>query len=200
MRIIFGIGNPGNRYKYNRHNVGFLVLDYFASLNSLSFFPSQGDYFYSENSLENNDFKLVKPATYVNNSGIIAAQVIEKENIGIKDLLIIHDDVNLSFSESRIKIKGGDGGHNGLNSIIYHLASENFPRIRIGIGKNFEKGGMAEYVLSDFTNEEFEQLKNTFDSVVILMKEFIIGGVEGLLNANSRMSNSDNQDFSENKN
>lgn len=200
MRIIFGIGNPGNRYKYNRHNVGFLVLDYFASLNSLSFFPSQGDYFYSENSLENNDFKLVKPATYVNNSGIIAAQVIEKENIGIKDLLIIHDDVNLSFSESRIKIKGGDGGHNGLNSIIYHLASENFPRIRIGIGKNFEKGGMAEYVLSDFTNEEFEQLKNTFDSVVILMKEFITGGVEGLLNANSRMSNSDNQDFSENKN
>lgn len=175
-------------------------MDYFASLNSLSFFPSQGDYFYSENSLENNDFKLVKPATYVNNSGIIAAQVIEKENIGIKDLLIIHDDVNLSFSESRIKIKGGDGGHNGLNSIIYHLASENFPRIRIGIGKNFEKGGMAEYVLSDFTNEEFEQLKNTFDSVVILMKEFIIGGVEGLLNANSRMSNSDNQDFSENKN
>lgn len=192
MRIILGIGNPGNRYKYNRHNVGFLVLDYFASLNSLSFFPSTGDYFYSGGSIDNNDFKLIKPAAYVNNSGIAASQIIAQEKIDVKELLVIHDDINLSFSEIRAKIKGGDGGHNGLSSIIFHLSSEDFPRIRIGIGNNFEKGKMAEYVLSDFNSEEFGKLKTTFESVALLIKEFITGGIDGLLNANSRMSNQDN--------
>lgn len=164
------------------------MLDYFASLNSISFIPSAGDYFYSESVLEGNNYKLIKPASYVNNSGIAARQVIEKEKIEVKDLLIIHDDVNLSFAECRVKIKGGDGGHNGLNSIIYHLASEDFPRIRIGIGNNFEKGEMAEYVLSDFNPDEIEQLKNTFNSTITLIKEFITGGIASMLDANSRMS------------
>lgn len=169
------------------------MLDYFASLNSLSYLPSTGDYFYAEGSLEGNNYKLIKPSTYVNNAGIAACQVIENERIDIKDLLVIHDDVNLSFSECRLKVKGGDGGHNGLNSIIYHLASEDFPRIRIGVGNNFEKGMMAEYVLSDFNSEESEKLKDTFNSTVILMREFIKGGLESMLDANSRMSNQDNQ-------
>jgi PTH1 family peptidyl-tRNA hydrolase len=188
LRVVLGIGNPGNRYRYNRHNVGFLVLDYFATLNSLSFIPSPGDYFHSEGDLEGYNYKLIKPAAYVNNSGITASQVIENEKIEIKDLLVIHDDVHLPFADFRVKIKGGDGGHNGLNSIIYHLASEDFPRIRIGIGNNFEKGGMAEYVLSDFNPEEIAQLKNPFNSAVTLIKEFITGGIEGLLDANSRLS------------
>lgn len=165
------------------------MLDYFASLYSLTFIPSADDYFYSEGNLEGNNYKLIKPATYVNNSGITASHVIEKENIEIKDLLVIHDDVNLPFAECRVKIKGGDGGHNGLNSIIYHLASEDFPRIRVGIGNNFEKGGMAEYVLSDFNPEEIEQLKNPLNSALTLIKEFITGGIESLLDAHSRMSN-----------
>ncbi len=176
------------------------MLDYFASLNSLSFFPSTGNYFFAEGSLEGNNYKLIKPATYVNNAGVASRQVIENEGIDIKDLLVIHDDVNLSFSECRVKVRGGDGGHNGLNSIIYHLASEDFPRIRIGVGNNFEKGMMADYVLSDFSSEESEKLKNTFVSAVILLREFIIGGIEGMLDANSRMFNQENQDRGKNEN
>lgn len=196
MRLILGIGNPGNRYKHNRHNLGFLVLDYFASLNSLSFLPSKGDYYYSRGSIDECEFQLIKPTTYVNNSGIAAKQAMNDNNAELKDLLIIHDDVNLPFPEIRLKIKGGDGGHNGISSIIYHLESEEFARIRIGIGNNYEKGELADYVLSDFTATEFEQLEKYFKTTGNLMTEFIKGGINGMLDANSMLpgQNSDNSD------
>ena len=88
---------------------------------------------------------------------------------------------------------GGDGGHNGLNSAIYHLGSEDFPRLRFGIGNDFERGKMAEYVLEDFNEEELLQLKNTFEKGSLLLKEFIKGGVKSLLDANSIMSKDKNE-------
>jgi PTH1 family peptidyl-tRNA hydrolase len=191
LRLILGIGNPGNKYKNNRHNVGFVVLDYLASLNSLSFSASVGDYYAAEGIIRNNRYQLIKPTTYVNNSGIAAKQALEKDNLDIKDLLVIHDDVNLSHSEIRVKARGGDGGHNGLGSIIWHLMSDEFPRIRIGIGNEFEKGSMADYVLSDFSTEEMKALNGTFKTVCTLVNEFITGGINGLLNANSLLPDHD---------
>jgi len=196
LRLILGIGNPGDRYKYNRHNLGFLVLDFFASLNSLSFLPSKGDYYYSRGSIEDCEFQLIKPTTYVNNSGIAAKQVMSNSNAELKDLLVIHDDVNLPFPEMRLKIKGGDGGHNGISSLIYHLESEEFARIRIGIGNNYGKGELADYVLTDFKAAEFEQLEKSFKTTGNLITEFIKGGINGMLDANSMLSGqiSDNSD------
>ncbi len=191
MRLILGIGNPGSKYKNNRHNVGFIVLDHLASLNSVSFSAAGGDYYSASGSIERNDYQLIKPTTFVNNSGLAARQALEKYNLDVKDLLVIHDDVNLEHSDIRVKAKGGDGGHNGLGSLIYHLMSDEFPRIRIGVGNNFEKGGMAGYVLSDFTTEEMKALDENFDVIMNLINEFIIGGVNKLLDANSRISNSD---------
>lgn len=188
MRLILGIGNPGKKYKYNRHNVGFLVLDHLASLNSQSFTPSKADYFFANGSLRGYDYQFIKPTTYVNNSGVVAKQALESNNLDVKNLLIVHDDVNIPLSEIRVKVKGGDGGHNGLSSIIWHLMSDEFPRIRIGVGSDFEKGEMAAYVLSDFNTDEMKFLKERFDTVNILINEFIIGGVNGLLDANSRLS------------
>jgi PTH1 family peptidyl-tRNA hydrolase len=133
LRLILGIGNPGNKYKYNRHNVGFIVLDHFASLNSLAFTASQGDYYFARGSLSDNDYQLIKPTTYVNNSGIAAKQVLEQNKLHIEDLLVIHDDVNLPHAEIRVKARGGDGGHNGLSSVLWHLMSDEFARIRIGV-------------------------------------------------------------------
>lgn len=187
MRLILGIGNPGNKYKNNRHNVGFIVLDYLASLNSLSFSASRGDYYAADGILHGDRYQLIKPTTYVNNSGIAAKQALEKNNLDIKDLLVIHDDVNLHHSEIRVKARGGDGGHNGLGSIIWHLMSDEFPRIRIGIGDEFEKGSMADFVLSDFGTEEMKALNATFKTACTLVNEFITGGINGLLNANSRL-------------
>lgn len=189
MRLILGIGNPGKKYKYNRHNVGFIVLDHLASLNSLSFTASKGDYYFARGSLRGNDYQLIKPTTYVNNSGIAAKQALEKNKLDIKDLLVIHDDVNLPHSEIRVKARGGDGGHNGLSSVLWHLMSDEFARIRIGIGSDFEKGDMADYVLSDFNDDEMKMLDNKFETLSTLINEFIAGGINVLLDANSRLSN-----------
>ncbi len=192
MRIIFGIGNPGSRYKFNRHNIGFMFLDYFANALSVSFKPSKSEYYSYEGKINSQSFSLIKPATYVNNSGISALHAIQNYKIELKDFLFVYDDLNLEFPDLRVKVGGGDGGHNGLNSVIYHLASEDFPRLRFGIGNNFEYGKMAEYVLTDFDNEELPRLKDTFEKGTILLKEFIKGGIKNLLDVNSTLSKNKN--------
>ncbi len=192
MRIIFGIGNPGSRYQYNRHNVGFMFLDYFANSLSLSFKPSKSDYYFSEGEIDDQSFSLIKPTTYVNNSGVSALQAIQNYKTELNDFLFVYDDLNLEFPDLRVKVAGGDGGHNGLNSVIYHLSSEDFPRLRFGIGNDFERGKMAEYVLEDFDEGELSQLKNTFEKGNLLLKEFIKGGLKNLLDANSVMSRENN--------
>jgi PTH1 family peptidyl-tRNA hydrolase len=190
VRLILGIGNPGNKYKYTRHNTGFLVLDYVASLNSLSFSPSQGDYYAAEGIIEGNNYQLIKPVTYINNSGLAVKQVLEANKLDIESLLVIHDDVNIPQTEIRVKVSGSDGGHNGLASIIWHLMSDGFARIRIGIGNDFKKGGMADYVLSDFTVDEMKMLEGTFKAASTLISGFIKSGINGLLDENSRLNGS----------
>jgi PTH1 family peptidyl-tRNA hydrolase len=192
VRIIFGIGNPGGRYKFNRHNVGFMFLDYLANLLSIPFVPSKSEYYFTEGTLNDQSFSLIKPSTFVNNSGIAALEAVQSYDIDIKDFLVVYDDLNLEFPNLQVKIKGGDGGHNGLNSIIYQLASDDFPRLRFGIGNNFEKGKMAEYVLTDFDEKEMVQLRNVFNEGIILAKEFIKGGIKNLLDANSILSKNKN--------
>jgi peptidyl-tRNA hydrolase, PTH1 family len=192
VRIIFGIGNPGSHYKFNRHNVGFMFLDYIANSFSLSFKSSKSEYYFSEGKLENQSFSLIKPTTYVNNSGIAALQAIQYYKIELKDFLLVYDDLNLGFPDLRVRVGGGDGGHNGLNSVIYHLASEDFPRLRFGIGDDFDPGKMAEYVLTDFTDSEKPQLENTFEEGALLFNEFIIGGKKSLLDANSKLAKNKN--------
>ncbi len=191
MRIILGIGNPGKRYFYNRHNVGFLLLDQLAGKYSLSFIPSKGDYYFCEGKIGRVEFSLIKPTTYVNNSGIAALQALENYETDISDLLVVHDDLNLEFGKIRVRVSGGDGGHNGIGSVIYHLNNDLFPRIRIGVGNDFKKGYMADYVLTDFSEKEMENMQNTFEIGLKLSEEFITGGVKQMLDANSKLKGSD---------
>ena len=169
MRLILGIGNPGNKYIRNRHNIGFMMLDYFADKASLSFIPSKNDYYYTKGKINNSNFLLVKPTTYVNNSGFVANYLFEKYKLDISDFLVVIDDVNLQTGTLRLKRSGGDGGHNGMSSIIYHLQDDQFPRLKIGVGSNFEKGNMVNYVLGDFSDEEFTELKPSFEDGVFLL-------------------------------
>jgi peptidyl-tRNA hydrolase, PTH1 family len=187
VRAVFGIGNPGTRYSQTRHNSGFLLLDQYAQKNSLTFAPSKNDYFFAEGKTAQSGFSLIKPTTYVNNSGLAALQVIEEYNIQISDFLIIADDINLEIGKVRIRVGGGDGGHNGINSIIYHLNSDDFPRLRIGIGNNFGKGEMADYVLAPFPTDEFTLISNSFNEAVPLIDQFIQGGIKQMLDANSKL-------------
>lgn len=175
-----------------------MVLDYFAAINSLSFKPSSGDYYFADGIFEGHQYQLIKPTTYVNNSGVAVSQALEKTKTHLYDLFIIYDDLNLPHSELKVKVKGSNGGHNGVGSIIYHLNSDEFARIRIGVDNKFDKGEMAEYVLTDFTADEFKNLNESFKTSETLIKEFIIGGVNGLLNANSKISKLSSKNNSDN--
>ena len=192
MQIILGIGNPESRYQLNRHNVGFMFLDYFAQEHSLKFKPSKKDYYFCQGFIDSNKFYLIKPTTYVNNSGIAAKQILDLYNIDIKNFLLICDDINLITGKIRMRSSGGDGGHNGLASVIYHLNSDQFPRLRIGIGNDFEEGFLSDYVLSDFEEKEKNKLILTFKKASLLIKAFICGGVDAMFKVNSKLYNENN--------
>ncbi|MDZ7766740.1 MAG: aminoacyl-tRNA hydrolase [Melioribacteraceae bacterium] len=162
MRAVFGIGNPGAKYVLTRHNAGFIIIDTIIEKLGLSFIPSKGDYYYAEGKLKDSEFIIIKPTTYVNNSGLAARDVLDFFDIAVEDLLVIVDDIALHTGNVRVRKSGGSGGHNGLESLIYHINSENFPRIRFGIGNRFEEGFQADYVLSKFSEKEFKELLPNF--------------------------------------
>lgn len=173
-----------------------MLLDFFAETHSLNFKPSKFDYYFAQGSLSDSSYILVKPTTYVNNSGIAVIQIIKKYNLDIKDFLVVYDDFNLEFAKLRVRLAGGDGGHNGLASIIYNLNSDEFPRLRIGIGNDFKTGEMTNYVLTDFNENEQKVLTDSFNKASVLLEEFITGGINKMLDVNSRLSHLDNnQDF-----
>lgn len=186
MRVILGIGNPGIRYQNNRHNVGFQFLDFFSRKHSLQFQPSKFDFYFAEGQFQNNPFILVKPTSYVNNSGIPLSVILKEYDIQLEDLLVIVDDINLPISSFRLRKSGGDGGHNGLYSIIYHLNSSDFARLRIGIGDKFTPGQMPDYVLSDFSPEENEIIHKIFSICSGLVEDFISDGLQKMLNSYSK--------------
>lgn len=191
MRAVLGIGNIGLRYQRNRHNAGFLVLDYFAQNRSIKFKAAKGDYYICEGDLNQVHYFLIKPSNYVNNSGVAALQFLEKHKTDISDLLVVCDDVNMEMGKLRVRKSGGDGGHNGLASIIYHLNSDQFPRLRIGIGSDYNEGELSSYVLDDFSENDAKIFKTVLKDSSHLVEEFIIGGIEALLNANSKLYNND---------
>jgi peptidyl-tRNA hydrolase, PTH1 family len=196
LRVIFGIGNPGIRYENTRHNAGFLLLDFFAQKKSLSFKETMGEYFKAQGKIVDQDYVLIKPSTYVNNSGIAARQVFDKYSPAIEDFLVVSDDTNLKTYVLRVRLSGIDGGHNGLNSIIFHLKTDQFPRIRIGIGTNPSDVTLSEYVLSEFSKNELVEYQNTFIKGSQLIEEFIVGGSKKMLEANSVFIKSENQNNS----
>lgn len=187
MRVVIGLGNPGRKYELTRHNAGFLFLDYIAVQNSISFLPSKYDYYFAEGHVNHAPFLLIKPHTYMNLSGTAVKNVLDNFSISIEDILVVYDDVNLPSGEIRVNPGGGDGGHNGIYSIIYHLNSEKFLRLRIGVGNTFEKGKMAEYVLSSFSDEEYKNVINNFQFCNELTQAFILGGAKGLLDTHAKL-------------
>jgi PTH1 family peptidyl-tRNA hydrolase len=182
LKAILGIGNPGIRYELTRHNIGFIILDLLAEKHRLQFKPSKGNFLITKSELHASPFFLIKPTTYVNRSGIAALDLFDELKINIEDFLVVTDDVNLELGKIRIRLSGGDGGHNGIRSIIYHLKRDDFPRIRFGIGEEFPKGDMADYVLSKITDDEITTLKPRFNFIMELIERFIVDGTGSMLN------------------
>lgn len=189
MRAVLGIGNPGSEYEQTKHNVGFLILDEYVHKKKLNFIPSNEDYYYAGSESSASPFILIKPTTYVNLTGMAAVSIVDNFDIDIKDFLVISDDINLPKGEVRLRKSGGDGGHNGLASIIYHLNTDQFPRIRFGIGGDFEHGEMADYVLSKFSDEELKELKTSFNICIDLIDKFVNEGSKNMFEFYSQQKN-----------
>lgn len=189
MRLIVGIGNPGLKYINTRHNIGFHILDEFCQIHKLKFQPSKSDFWSVESSLSAFHFFLIKPATYVNNSGVVVKEVMDELDISPSDILVIYDDTNIDLGELRIRKSGSDGGHNGLKSIIYHLENDRFIRLRVGVGSPENDEELSDYVLSPFPEEELMVIDKNKTLIVNLIEKFISGGIGAMLNFYSRETN-----------
>jgi PTH1 family peptidyl-tRNA hydrolase len=182
LKLIVGIGNPGRQYLNTRHNIGFQILDSFCKKHGLAFGPSKSDYWLVESSFSTFHFFLVKPTTYVNNTGIVVKELIGKYNLNLNDILIITDDSNLEPGVIRIRKSGSDGGHNGIKSIIYHLENDEFARLRIGIGQPEVQTDLADYVLSEFSKGDIKILEKNIPHINEMLENFISGGLDEMLN------------------
>jgi len=171
MHLIVGLGNIGEKYQFTRHNIGFLVIDWMtknlntSNINNPNFCSN----------LKKSSYSLfAKPITYMNNSGVAVYSIKEYYKIDLEDVIIIHDDLDLSFGTVKFKIGGGDGGHNGLKSIDNYIG-KNYKRVRVGIGKPKNKEDVINYVLSNFSKTELEEL---YSKII----PYVIKSIEALKN------------------
>ncbi len=166
MRIIFGLGNPGLRYKNTRHNVGHMTVEAIAKRNKAPFRRSvRLNAWIAELEIENEEVILVKPRTFMNNSGICAKKVFDKYKCLLQEILVVHDDVDLPLGALKFREKGSSGGHRGIASILASLGAEEFNRLKIGIGRPHSEE-VADYVLSGFLRKEKKVLSEILEKAV----------------------------------
>jgi len=187
MKLIVGLGNPGRIYAHNRHNAGFRCLNYFARLHSIRFDHRQCQARVGIGELGGEQLLLAKPRTFVNLSGKPVACLVRKHDIPLSDLLVIYDDLDLPVGKIRLRQSGGSGGHKGMNSIISALGSEDFPRIRVGIGRpqaqeqSMSEDAIVNYVLSDFSPQEEAIIKPVIAKVAEAIDCFLTQGIEAAM-------------------
>ena len=179
--LIVGIGNIGKEYANTRHNVGFQILDYISKEYQESFETVKYGQI-SKFRIKGKSVILLKPSTYVNLSGKAVNYWLKKEKIGINNLLVISDDLNLDFGKIRIKTKGTDGGHNGLKDISSVLGTNDYSRFRFGIGGNFPKGRQSDYVLSKWNNDEISEFISLETHFIELFKSYLFEGIDITMN------------------
>lgn len=178
--LIVGLGNIGSEYTNTRHNIGFKILDYFAKKESLTFETIKLGSL-TEYKFKGRTFLLLKPNTYMNLSGKAVQYWMEKEKIPLENILVITDDLNLSFGTIRIKPKGSDGGHNGLKNINLILNTTNYTRFRFGISDAFKKGRQVDYVLGEWNDEENAKLPERLELASEIIKSFGTSGLENTM-------------------
>jgi len=174
MKVIIGLGNPGSKYDNTRHNVGFDVIDYISQQYNISINKVKFKAIIGEGTIEGQRVILVKPQTYMNLSGESVREIIEWYKIPVGNIIIVFDDIDLNMGKIRVRPKGSSGSHNGMKSVIYQIQNDNFPRIRIGIGRPPEGWDLADYVLSKFGAEDKkimdESVKNAAKAVASIIK------------------------------
>lgn len=205
MKIIAGLGNPGPEYEVTRHNVGFLVVDALADAHGLRFGPRKFDAETARGRVAGEEVLLAKPQTYVNLSGRSVAPLVAFHKVAPKDLLVVHDDLDLEFGRIQLRERGGDGGHNGLRSIIAELGSRDFQRLRVGIGRPRRPGGappgaaagrgrVVDHVLSAFEDAEIPVLERVIARAVEAIESVLRDGIARAMNRYNQLLAPDRAD------
>jgi len=186
--IVVGLGNPGFEYEETRHNVGFRVADELSLRLGTMWKPGKGEYLFCRTSVEGSELYLLKPLTYMNNSGEAVVDPLERFGIPLRNLIVVVDDFALRCGAIRVREKGTDGGHNGLRSLIYSLNSHEFARIRCGIAKEQmpPKRSMSEFVLSPFDHEEKDVVEKMIVRAADAAVKFVTKGIASAMNTFNR--------------
>ena len=169
--LVVGLGNIGAEYASTRHNMGFMVLDAWAQASNVVFSVERYGAV-AEVAFKGRHFTLLKPSTYMNLSGNAVRYWLQKLNLPLENLIVISDDLNLPFGTLRMRLSGSDGGHNGLENIIWTLESDQWARIRVGIGNGFSRGGQVDFVLGELSPEEREQIPDIAARIIQGIKDF----------------------------
>jgi peptidyl-tRNA hydrolase, PTH1 family len=189
LQLFVGLGNPDKKLLTTRHNVGFWFLDSLSKkLNRDFVYSKKFDSDIFTNEYNNQEFTMMKPMSYINNSGIPIKKFIKNKNIEPENILVIYDDIDLTVGKIRLKHGGGSGGHNGLNSIVEQLGSKNFWRLRIGIGKPEDKNRTVEYVLGKPSKSDMEIIVDSINLSLNEINNFFDGEASKLMNKLNRES------------
>lgn len=181
--LIVGLGNPGKDYAFTRHNAGFLALDYLSDTLNVKINRSKFKALVTEANIGNTRVLLMQPQTYMNNSGEAVIEAVNFYKIKPENVIVIFDDISLPVGKMRIRKNGSAGGHNGIKSIIAHLGSQNFPRIKIGVGEKPHKDmDLADWVLSRFSNDDQKTLFNKFGDSCDAVKLIVAGKSDEAMN------------------
>ena len=187
MYIIAGLGNPDKQYEGTRHNVGFEVIDAIAGQYNISVDTRKHRAFIGKGIIGGQKVILAKPMTYMNLSGESIISLVDYYKVDIEqELIIIYDDVSLGVGQLRIRAKGSAGGHNGIKSIIAHLGSQVFPRIKVGVGEKPPRYDLADYVLGHFTKAEHELMEEGYSQAVHAVEMITAGAIQAAMNEYNR--------------
>ena len=189
--LICGLGNPGSEYAGTRHNTGYMVLDAFAKASNICFEDKRYG-FVAETSLKGRKVILLKPTTFMNLSGNAVRYWLGKEHIDQHNLLVVSDDVALPLGDFRLKANGSNGGHHGLGH-IQQLIGTDYPRLRMGIGNDYPRGGQIDWVLGHYSQADIEHLQPAIDLAVDIIKSFVLAGIDNTMNQYNKLGKQSNR-------
>ena len=181
-RVIAGLGNPGRQYANNRHNVGFLAADYLAREHGLAFTKMMNHGLVAQGLIKGARVVIVKPQTFMNDSGLTVGPLLRFYKSALADLLVIYDELDLPFGQIRMRPSGSAGGHNGMKSIIPRVGGQEFPRIRVGIGRPPGRQAPKDYVLDDFGRDEVPVLDDLFKRIDQGVQRWVTDGLDMAMN------------------
>lgn len=185
MKLVVGLGNKGREYENTRHNMGFMLVDrYLQYRNITDKFKEKFNAIYIETTINNEKVIFIKPMTYMNNSGIAVRAFVDFYKLNSEDILVISDDLDLDLGKFRLRRNGSSGGHNGLKSIISHLGTDNFKRLRIGISN--DEDDVINYVLSKFSKKELNEIDTMFDTLVDVLDDYFVMDFTSLMSKYNR--------------